>query len=81
MPARQITGQEFVLFISRARTQDALETSIEHIRAGETPTGDHSDITQALYTTNYPKIRRDHTYSMAFHHCDLLFERAQAADS
>jgi hypothetical protein len=74
----EITGQEFILFISRARTHDELEKSVERIRAWrDFPPGDRSDIRQALYATDYPKIRRDHTYSMAFHHCDLLLERAQ----
>ena len=74
----EITGQEFVLFTSRARTHDDLEKSVERIRAWrDLPPGDRSDITQALYTTDYPKIQRDHTHSMAFHHCDLLVERAQ----
>ena len=74
----EITGEEFVLFISRALTDYDLEKSAERIRAWrDLPPGDRSDITQALHTTDYAKIRRDHTYSMAFHHCDLLLERMQ----
>src|SRR5690349_4039855 len=74
----EITGQEFVLFISRARIRADLEKSVERIRAWrELPPGDRTDITQTLYSTDYPKIHRDHTYSMAFHRCDLLLERAQ----
>ena len=74
----EITGQEFILFISRARTHDELDKSVERIRAWRgLPPEDRRDITQALYATDYSKIRRDHTYSMAFHHCDLLLGRAQ----
>jgi hypothetical protein len=31
----------------------------------------------ALLNTNYPTINRDHTYSLAFHHCDQLLQRGQ----
>lgn len=74
----EITGEEFVLCISRARTQKDLVNSIQRIRAWrDLAAADRSNIRQALLTTDYPKIRRDHTYSMAFHHCDLLLERTQ----
>ena len=74
----EITGQEFVLFISRARRQDDLPASIERIRAWrDLSPGNQSEIVEDLYATDYPKIRGNHSYSMAFHHCDLLLERTQ----
>lgn len=74
----EITGREFVLFISRGRKQDDLATVIERIRAWrDLSPGDQNDIVEALYATDHTKIHRDHTYSMAFHHCDLLLERTQ----
>lgn len=74
----EITGEEFVLFVSRARTYSDLKTSIDRIRAWRNlPPNKQRDILVALRTADYPKIRRDHTYSMAFHHCDLLLKRAQ----
>ncbi len=74
----EIAGHEFVLFISRTRTQSDLKKSIERIRAWrDLPSRNRIEIVQALRTTDYSKIQRDHTYSMAFHHCDLLLERAQ----
>jgi len=71
-----VTGEEFVLFVSRTRTPADLKTAADRIRAWRNlPPPRQQEIIQALQNTRYPTIKRDHTYSMAFHHCDLLLDR------
>lgn len=74
----EISGQEFVLFISRARTDADLKKTIDRIRAWRNLQPNvKAEILQALQKTNYETIDGDHTYSMAFHHCDLLLQRGK----
>ena len=73
-----VTGEEFVLFVSRTRTPAHLKTTADRIRAWRNlPLPRRQEIIQALQNTRYPTIKRDHTYSMAFHHCDLLLHRGK----
>jgi len=75
----EISGEEFVLFISRARSHADLKKAVDRIQSWrDLPMPARDEIIQELRRkTDYPKIRGDHTYSMAFHHCDLVLERAQ----
>jgi hypothetical protein len=73
-----VTGKEYVLFISRARGQADMKKSVDRIRAWrDLPVARRNEILHELRTTKYPTIDNDHTYSMAFHHCDLLLQRGQ----
>jgi Holliday junction resolvase-like predicted endonuclease len=73
-----LSGEEFVLFVSRARTHSDLQQTIDRIMAWRgLPNIKQNEILGALQNTNYDTIERDHSYSMAFHHCDLFLHRGQ----
>ena len=73
-----VTGEEYVLFICRARAESDLKKSVNRIRAWRhLSVAKQEEILQQLRTTKYATIDGDHTYSMAFHHCDLLLHRGQ----
>jgi hypothetical protein len=75
----ELTGTEFVLFVSRARSQADLKKTIDRIHAWrDLPGREKDEIIRALRTTNYSTVDGDHTYSLAFHHCDLLLQRGRS---
>jgi hypothetical protein len=72
-----ITGEEFVLFVARARNESQLPATIEHIMNWRNLSSDiRTEIIRRLRRTKYNTIQANHDYSMAFHHCDLLLERS-----
>lgn len=74
----ELSGEEFILFVSRSRSKSDLKKTCDRIRAWRNlDRGIRSEITRALRNTRYPTIDGDHSYSMAFHHCDLLLERGE----
>src|SRR5262249_45393550 len=65
-----ITGEEFVMFVSRARTEEDLPSVIERIRTWRNLTrATRSEIRWELRNTHLDTIDRDHSYAIAFHHC------------
>jgi len=73
-----IAGEEFVLFVSRARKQADLKGTVDRIKGWRNlPQNARSEILQGLRNTNYSTIHGNHSYSMAFHHCDLLLRPGQ----
>jgi Holliday junction resolvase-like predicted endonuclease len=73
-----VTSDEFVLFISRARMEEDLGKVIGRIRAWRKLSyAIQNEIKWGLRNTHYDTINRDHSYSLAFHHCDLLLHRGQ----
>jgi hypothetical protein len=73
-----VTGEEFVLFVARSRTEADLKKVIDRIMKWRNlSAGNRRDVLFGLRNTNYQTIERDHSYSMAFHHCDLLLHRGQ----
>jgi len=74
--AGELSGEEFVLFVSRARNHEDLKKTVNRIRSWrDLAAARRQEVRSALRTTHYPIIERDHTYSLAFHHCDLLLQR------
>lgn len=73
-----VTGEEFVLFISRARTERDLAEVIRRIRAWRNLShATRNEIEQQLRKSHFDTIERDHSYALAFHHCDLLLHRGE----
>ena len=73
-----LTATEFVLFVSRAEKHAALKKTIGRIQGWRAISQSaQTEIKQALAYTKYPTIERDSSYSLAFHHCDLLLRRGQ----
>jgi Holliday junction resolvase-like predicted endonuclease len=71
-----IAGEEFVLFVSRARTERDLPKVITRIRAWRNLSyAMQAEIKCELHNTHFDTIDRDHSYALAFHHCDLLLNR------
>jgi hypothetical protein len=73
-----VTGDELVLFVSRARKESDLGKVIEQIEAWRNLSDAvQGEIKRQLRNTGYTTIERDHTYSLAFHHCDFLLHRGE----
>ena len=74
----ELSGEEFVLFVSRARNYDGIKKTISRVMAWrDLAPARRQEVRSALRKTHYPIIERDHTYSLALHHCDLLLQRGQ----
>jgi hypothetical protein len=74
----EVTGQEFILFVSRARAQDDLKKTVDRIRAWrKLLPATRTDIIRELGNSDYSKIKGNHTYSMAFHHYLIRPHRAE----
>jgi hypothetical protein len=75
-----VTGDEFVLFVSRARTEEDVGKVIERIREWRNLSSVvQNEIKRELRNTAYSTIDGDHTYGLAFHHCDLLLRRGEGS--
>lgn len=73
-----ITGEEFVLFVARARKERDLPNTIKRISAWRNLSSAlKSEIKRRLHKTYFGTINRNHSYALAFHHCDLLLHRGK----
>lgn len=72
-----LTGKEFVLFVSQAREESDLRKTIDWIKAWRAllPKA-QTEVLSRLSRSRYQTIDQNRSYSVAFHHCDLLLDRA-----
>lgn len=67
-----------LFFVSRARIQSDLGNTVNRIKSWRALAKARQDeILSNLEGPLFRKIKNDHSYSMAFHHCDLLLRRGQ----